>query len=455
MLGDFELKSNIWLSKDKTASTSQASVSRQESDWKCKAKAKLPANESTASSSGAVYSTQCLTQTQSLSLNPLLYSELVEKRQELADMEDCAPYMIASDKALLAMSDAAPESLEEMKGLKLHGFTQAKLNKYGPLFLKVTAEYAKKFLQKVIVKTVPFNSGSGHLDLIDIMKNHPLPSAKRLTNSAMESYRFFSSGLNFEQVAERRLLGPTTVKDHIHCCMLWGYPISLANFVSMDNARIIIDAIKRGGMELFSQVKSNCPEHITYDEIKPVVNYVKVREHVKTLGIQYKDFEDFDYDTISTQNPINMKTVDAKDTTPTSAPEDNSLTQFIGKLEEAYNNIPTQKVVETIVLDCDSDSEHKSEEDSNDNKLTQFIANLEEAYTDVLKTVVRNDHCYVPTKEDSDVLEPSTEGRLTQDMTVLEPPEKKRKTETAGSVANTSIPGSETSLIDYTLLDSP
>nr|CAH7722032.1 unnamed protein product [Callosobruchus chinensis] len=454
MLGDFELKSNIWLSKDKTASTSQASGSRQSSDW-------INKDEPTTSSRGEMYLTQGLTQTQSLSRNPMLYSELVEKRQELADMEDCAPYMIASDKALLDLSDGAPESLEQMKSLKLHGFTQAKLRKYGPLFLKVTAAYAKKCLQKEIAKTVTSICVSEKTDLMDILKKHPLPSARRLTNSAVESYKSFSSGLNFEQIALKRCLGPATIKDHICQCMQWGYPIILANFVSMDNARIIIDAIKKGGMELLSQVKNNCPEHITFDEIKAVVNYFKVREHVKKLGIKYEDFEDFDYDTISTQKPLEPRTVNVEETASTPEPEKHSLTQFIAQLEEGYNNISTQKIadenaeIETIEIDCDSDSQN--------DKLTKFIADLEEAYTDVLRTVVDNDHCYVPIKGDSNVPETSTVAKASEGQVgvtnAVGPPDKRRKietgTETAGSVGSTSIPGSETSLIDYALLDSP
>ncbi|CAH1966178.1 unnamed protein product [Acanthoscelides obtectus] len=350
--------------------------------------------------------TQCLTQVQSDLLNPRLYSELVDKRLELAEIEDCDPCMIASDKALLVMSDAAPQDFEQMKYLKLNEFTQAKLEKYGPMFLKVTAAFADKFLNRNTV--TPNANAFLRTDLTEILKSHPLPHTKRLTNSTVASYEHFSSGLNFEEIAEKRFLSPATIKTHIYDCMLWGYPIRLSNFVSMDNIGIILEAIKKGGTDMYFNVKINCPERITYDEIKPVVNYVKVREHLKRLGIQYTDFEDFEYDTISSKYLAdqNNDNVNGKNnsTASNSEPEDNTLTQFIDKLKEAYDDIPTQNTVddnakvETIDLDCDSESK-SSEEEARRDQLSEFIEHMETAYKGVVKTIVDSEHDYTETGE--------------------------------------------------------
>lgn len=44
-------------------------------------------------------------------------------------------------------------------------------------------------------------------------------------------------------------------------------------------------------MSILTPIKRACPPEITFDNIKAVIAYLQVREHLNKLNIQYKDFE--------------------------------------------------------------------------------------------------------------------------------------------------------------------
>ena len=81
-----------------------------------------------------------------------LFAILRQKRKELADEAGVPPYVIFSDKTLVEMSAYYPQSLESI--LKMSGVGQAKLRRYGEVFLsQIKAYTAKKGLQEKEKKT--------------------------------------------------------------------------------------------------------------------------------------------------------------------------------------------------------------------------------------------------------------------------------------------------------------
>ncbi|MBR0344822.1 MAG: HRDC domain-containing protein, partial [Rudaea sp.] len=64
---------------------------------------------------------------------------LRRKRIEIARLQNVPPYVIFHDKTLIELAAARPASRSEMAGVP--GVGEAKLDRYGPAFLSVIAEF--------------------------------------------------------------------------------------------------------------------------------------------------------------------------------------------------------------------------------------------------------------------------------------------------------------------------
>ena len=71
--------------------------------------------------------------------HPDLLNELVQIRNYMSENENLPPYIVASTKTLVQMADYMPETDEEL--LKIYGFGQKKLARFGAQFLEVIKEY--------------------------------------------------------------------------------------------------------------------------------------------------------------------------------------------------------------------------------------------------------------------------------------------------------------------------
>ena len=71
--------------------------------------------------------------------HPDLLNELVQIRNYMSENENLPPYIVASTKTLVQMADYMPETDEEL--LKIYGFGQKKLARFGTQFLEVIKEY--------------------------------------------------------------------------------------------------------------------------------------------------------------------------------------------------------------------------------------------------------------------------------------------------------------------------
>jgi len=71
-------------------------------------------------------------------VNPGLFGKLSALRKQLAGEQKVPPYVIFNDKTLLEMAEKCPQDLAAFS--KIPGVGQAKLEKYGELFLSVLHE---------------------------------------------------------------------------------------------------------------------------------------------------------------------------------------------------------------------------------------------------------------------------------------------------------------------------
>ena len=74
--------------------------------------------------------------------NPLLYMQLKEMRDTLCDKHNLAIYMVANAATLNELATYLPQNLQELK--KITGFGEAKIKKFGLLFIDIIQRYSNE-----------------------------------------------------------------------------------------------------------------------------------------------------------------------------------------------------------------------------------------------------------------------------------------------------------------------
>lgn len=92
-----------------------------------------------------------------------------------------------------------------------------------------------------------------------------LPNGTSMTFK--KTYREYMNGLTIEQIAENRGLTLSTICDHFAYFIEKGY-VSINEVLSNDKMKIISEAITNTPSDKLSDIKNNCPNNISYDDIK-------------------------------------------------------------------------------------------------------------------------------------------------------------------------------------------
>ncbi|GJQ85483.1 hypothetical protein Trydic_g23073 [Trypoxylus dichotomus] len=208
-----------------------------------------------------------------------IYRKLLAKRTELAFALDCMPYMIASNEILMNLAQLRPRTVGEIKQLKLDGFTEVKINKFGAEFVEV------------IRLLCPIENKKS---IEDIVTEHPIDNIK-FTSTVEATYTMFRKGKTIEDIASERKLSPSTIFSHLINCMKLGFPIKLKDLNVSNSVKNIVIRVLKGVSSSednrLTVIKNRCPPEITFNEIKAVLAHVDVRSHVKRF---YPEFEEFD-----------------------------------------------------------------------------------------------------------------------------------------------------------------
>lgn len=89
-----------------------------------------------------------------------------------------------------------------------------------------------------------------------------------------KTYREYMNGLAIEQIAENRGLTISTIYDHFAYFIEKGY-VSINEVLSNDKMKIISEAITKSKSDKLSDLKNNCPNSISYDDIKLMMAHYK------------------------------------------------------------------------------------------------------------------------------------------------------------------------------------
>ncbi|XP_060534740.1 bifunctional 3'-5' exonuclease/ATP-dependent helicase WRN-like [Cylas formicarius] len=221
------------------------------------------------------------------------YRLLINERNRLASINDVMPYTVASNAALMQIAKHKPKDLEQLRKLQVEGFTEAKLLKFGPDLLKITQ----------------VNASNDRRSILSILAEHPLENISE-SSAITFTMSLFNSGLTIEEIAEKRKISPSTVMLNLVAAMEIGWPIKMSQLgVTNDVRDIIVETINNldSGFSSLLQIKSACPENVKYDQIRVVVTYLKIRDHLEKLKIPYEEFDDFRYFTATPSPDNSMK----------------------------------------------------------------------------------------------------------------------------------------------------
>lgn len=172
-----------------------------------------------------------------------LFEALRTLRSALAKEQGVPPYIIFSDASLKNMAADKPKNFSDF--LDIEGVGQAKLEKFGEVFLSVINNF----------------------ELAQEKKKKP---AKKSTkgNTHLVTYDLFKSGKTREEIAIERNLSDNTILNHLVELYATGKDIDLMAFTTIDHLSKVKSIQQSADKSTLKSIFVACEESINYDEIK-------------------------------------------------------------------------------------------------------------------------------------------------------------------------------------------
>jgi ATP-dependent DNA helicase RecQ len=182
-----------------------------------------------------------------------LFEKLRELRKELSTREQIPPYIIFPDSTLREMSMVCPMDEQAMLGVK--GIGEAKMQKYGNMFLDVIIAYVNEH-------GIPETTVEKKADKKRDEESEP---------SYLLSYQLFQDGLSISEIAKERELTSTTVENHLMRAVQDGQSVEWTRLIPEQYEALIIEAIDKVGAEKLKPIKEALPDEVSYTAIKAVL----------------------------------------------------------------------------------------------------------------------------------------------------------------------------------------
>ena len=180
-----------------------------------------------------------------------LFEELRALRKRLADSQDVPAYVVFGDVSLRHMAAAFPQSMEEFS--RISGVGKAKLERYGPEFLKVIRNYVE-------VNGLPDSRNKATTN----------QQSKRRRGATYDATReLLSKGLSVSQIAQQRGLSETTIISHLELMVSQGVTLDMEHLLpSPERLRSIEKAFDVYGSSILRPVWEFLGTEYTYDELR-------------------------------------------------------------------------------------------------------------------------------------------------------------------------------------------
>lgn len=207
--------------------------------------------------------------TYSSSPHPDLLKQLRSKRDAICDRNDLPIYIVAGTTTLEEMARYLPQTKEEL--MRISGFGNAKVEKYGDDFLPLIQEYCNLHaLTSLIHEKSPKRE-----------KKEP-DEKKEKTDTKKLSYDLYKSDKTIAEIATERNLAVSTIEGHLSHYIQTG-EIKLEELVSDDKKQKVINLLQQNKDTPFGEIKTTLGDAVSYGEIRMIATW---------LGAQKKEGED-------------------------------------------------------------------------------------------------------------------------------------------------------------------
>lgn len=195
------------------------------------------------------------------SFEEALLSELKDLRRNIAAEENVPAYIVLSDATLIELATWLP--LNKDAFLRISGFGQVKVARYGKRFCEVIARYC----------TEHRIASQMHL------KPEAVRQRRRLRDGGTRrlSYNLFKEGHSIEEIASIRQLHYSTIESHLTYYVETG-DLQVEQFVSPEKIQVIQGAIEKISGTKLTPVKELLGEDYSYGEIRMVMASATLNE---------------------------------------------------------------------------------------------------------------------------------------------------------------------------------
>ncbi|XP_071952362.1 bifunctional 3'-5' exonuclease/ATP-dependent helicase WRN-like [Antedon mediterranea] len=248
-----------------------------------------------------------------------LYTKLMELRNAIADEKGAAPYMIANNKNLTALSLIRPSSMKSI--LKVDGISEGRAQIYGQRFIDAIKQFSQEhnldvdnFPEEKVETTtdiVPKSSKSNSILQMGVKK--PLSETKQ-----MSYYMFMEEGRTLQEIVNSRGFKLSTIGGHIADALEAGHAVDIQRAGMTDKLlKLIEDAIRappiNSDIRYVKAIKDVLPDYVEYYQIKLAIVILQkkfgqpsvVDEKPKVTGKQF--------DKASTSSKITTSTSKSND----------------------------------------------------------------------------------------------------------------------------------------------
>jgi ATP-dependent DNA helicase RecQ len=186
-----------------------------------------------------------------------LFANLKQLRTNIANAEQVAPYLIFSDSTLVDLATYLPLQKTDLE--KISGFGSFKMAKYGEPFLHLIQQYCREnHLQTRI-----------HFSKKEKRISRPSTGEKDI-RSKSASLELFQQGKSISEIAAERSLTAATIENHLAYFISLGQ-LDINRLVDRSHQAKIREAAMLKGRLSLKLIKDNCPDELSYMEIKMVL----------------------------------------------------------------------------------------------------------------------------------------------------------------------------------------
>ncbi|XP_023229321.1 Werner syndrome ATP-dependent helicase-like [Centruroides sculpturatus] len=214
-------------------------------------------------------------------LKGTLYKNLMQLRNEIANEEKIAPYMVFSNKNLLDCVLHRPTSLQNLA--RLEDVADSRVKKFGGRIV----DFVSDFCSKNQLEGDVFPEDTKSVVNYSSMDDRHLDKLEQLSQTEATSYTMFEiEGKDLMEIKLARSLAPSTIMNHLQKAIKVGLPLNMQRLGITTEMRELIEKVVfsspiNGNISRITPIKDLLPEHVGFDHIKLVLAFLECKYGIK------------------------------------------------------------------------------------------------------------------------------------------------------------------------------